>query len=138
MNYLLDTNTCIRYLNHADSAVTRQILTTPREQIFLCHVVKAELYYGAYKSTKQGANLQLLSQFFTQFATLPFDDSAADVYGRIRAELERQGTPIGPNDLMIAAIALAYRAILVTHNTREFGRVAGLALVDWEVPPSVS
>jgi tRNA(fMet)-specific endonuclease VapC len=63
---------------------------------------------------------------------LPFSDAAADVYGRIRADLETRGTPIGGNDLLIASIALVYGLTLVTHNTREFGRVTGLLLEDWE------
>ena len=65
------------------------------------------------------------------FHSYTFDDAAAEVYGHIRADLAVQGTPIGPNDLLIAAIALANNLILVTHNTREFARVAGLALEDW-------
>ena len=73
-----------------------------------------------------------LIHFFDGFASLPFDDRAAEAYGTIRADLERQGTPIGPNDLLIAAIGLASGAILVTHNSREFGRVAGLKTEDWE------
>ena len=63
---------------------------------------------------------------------LSFDDRAAEAYGTIRGDLEKQGTPIGPNDLLIAAIALANSAILITHNSREFGRVAALKMEDWE------
>ena len=70
--------------------------------------------------------------FFSRYRSLPFDDVAADVYGRIRAELESKGTPIGPNDLLIAAIAVANDLTLVTHNTNEFSRVTGLVLEDWE------
>ncbi|MCB0293257.1 MAG: PIN domain-containing protein, partial [Calditrichaeota bacterium] len=66
------------------------------------------------------------------FISLPFDDSAAEKYGEIRATLEKAGTPIGPNDLFIAAIAAANKTILVTHNTREFRRVVELTLEDWE------
>ena len=66
------------------------------------------------------------------FACLPFDGRAADAYGSIRADLEREGRPIGPNDLLIAATALAHSLTLVTHNTSEFNRVPGLSLVDWE------
>ena len=66
------------------------------------------------------------------FVSLLFDDRCADHYGRIRNELEPGGTPIGPNDLMIAATATAHDLILVTHNTREFGRVVGLEIEDWE------
>ena len=71
--------------------------------------------------------------FLVQFVSLPFDDDAAEVYAIIRARLEAQGTPIGPYDLQIAAIALANNLILVTHNTREFSRVPGLLLEDWEL-----
>jgi tRNA(fMet)-specific endonuclease VapC len=65
--------------------------------------------------------------------SLPFDGVVAETYGRIRVQLEALGTPIGPNDLQIAAIALANNLILVTHNTREFSRVSGLRYEDWEV-----
>ena len=66
--------------------------------------------------------------------SLPFDDSAAEEYGRIRAHLANLGTPIGPNDLLIAAIALANKITLVSHNTAEFSRVPGLILEDWQIP----
>ena len=82
--------------------------------------------------TRREDNLRLLVTLFRQFESLPFDDTAAETYGRIRTDLAMQGTPIGPNDLMIASIALVHHLILVTHNTREFGRVAGLQLEDWQ------
>ena len=63
---------------------------------------------------------------------MPFDDQAVEYYGKIRATLAAIGQPIGPNDLLIAAIALANQVILVTHNTREFGRVEGLIIEDWQ------
>ena len=99
-------------------------------------MVKAELYYGAYWSAQSDSNLALLDQFCARFVSLPFDDDAAIVYGRIRADLRSKGTPIGPNDLMIAAIALVHDATLVTHNVKEFARVNGLSLEDWEHEPS--
>lgn len=74
-------------------------------------------------------------QFFYRFHSLPFDDLAAEVAGRVRACLDAQGTPIGPLDLLIAATAIANNVTLVTHNTREFGRVTGLQIVDWEIAP---
>jgi tRNA(fMet)-specific endonuclease VapC len=77
--------------------------------------------------------LALYQEFFSELISLPFDGNAAEVYGRIRARLEALGTPISPNDLQIAAIALANNLILVTHNTREFSRVEGLHLEDWEL-----
>ncbi len=76
--------------------------------------------------------MRVQQEFLSRFTSLPFDDRAAMTYAEIRAELEGKGIPIGANDLMIAAIALANETILVSHNTREFGRVAGLTLEDWE------
>jgi tRNA(fMet)-specific endonuclease VapC len=86
------------------------------------------LFYGARKSQRPQRSLEKQHQFVNHFVSLPFDDEAAEVYGQIRAELERAGTPIGPNDLMIAAIAIANDVMLVTHNAREFRRVKGLRL----------
>jgi len=130
--YLPDTNACIRYLNAPASAVAGRFNAAAPGDIALCGVVKMELYYGAYRSSRQQDNLALLRQFFAPFFSLPFDDAAADTCGRVRAHLAAAGTPIGPYDLQIAAIALANNLILVTHNTREFSRVPGLALEDWE------
>jgi tRNA(fMet)-specific endonuclease VapC len=98
--------------------------------------VQAELYHGAYKSSVpyRAANLALLARFFPQFDTLVFDEAAADVCGRVRAQLESLGTPIGPYDLQIAAIALVHQLTVVTHNVAEFNRVPGLTVEDWEVP----
>jgi len=73
-----------------------------------------------------------VTQLRQQVISLPFDDSAAEEYGKLRAHLATVGTPIGPNDLMIAAIALAHRLIVVTHNTVEFSRVPGLLVEDWQ------
>ena len=133
MRYLLDTNVCVRYLNDPNSVVTRRVRVTPPEDIVLCSIVKAELFYGAMKSNNPQRTLAVQQQFLSQFISLPFDDHAAELYGRIRATLATQGTPIGPNDLMIAAIALANDATLVTRNVREFERVGGLTLENWEV-----
>jgi tRNA(fMet)-specific endonuclease VapC len=76
--------------------------------------------------------MQKQQAFAARFVSLPFDDAAALVYARIRGALEQAGTPVGSNDLMIASIAMANGLILITHNTREFGRVVGLQIEDWE------
>lgn len=99
--------------------------------IALCSIVKSEPLFGAHKSAKSVENLASLEVFFGPFASLPFDDQAAELAGRVRAELEKAGTPIGPNDLLIGALALSRGLIVVTRNTREFGRISGLALEDW-------
>lgn len=134
MTYLLDTNTCIEYLNARNSVVARKLQTVSRAQIALCSVVKAELYHGAYKSARRETNLTLLKRFFSEFESFPFDDRAAETYGTLRAQLEDNGTLIGPNDLLIAAIALVNEATLVTRNAREFSRVENLKIEDWESP----
>jgi tRNA(fMet)-specific endonuclease VapC len=131
MMYLPDTNAWIAYVNPGASAVKARFRAHPPTDILFYSVVKAELLYGAYRSSRRADNLRLLAILFQQFRSLPFDDAAAEAYGRIRADLAAQGTPIGPNDLMTAATALANHLILVTHNTREFARVAGLVLEDW-------
>lgn len=101
-------------------------------RMMLSSVVKAELLAGAHKSARASQNLLVFRSFFAALPSVDFDDSAAEHYGRLRAQLERAGTPIGPNDLLIASIALANDLTLVTHNTREFSRVPGLQLDDWE------
>jgi tRNA(fMet)-specific endonuclease VapC len=130
--YLLDTNACIRILNGTSPALTERLRFVPRSQLRLSSVVKGELLYGARKSSRVAENLRLLERFFETIASLPFDDECAEEYGFLREELDRAGTPIGPNDLLIAATARAHGAILVTHNVREFSRVAELRLEDWE------
>jgi len=132
--YLLDTNTCIRLLNEdRNSALSRRLAMIQSGDVTICSVVKAELYWGAFRSSRQDSNLARLERFFTEFVSLPFDDQSAIIYGQIRAGLATSGTPIGPNDLLISSIALANNLILVTHNTREFSRVEGLRLEDWEI-----
>ena len=135
VTYLLDTNAWAAYLNRSDSSVAKKVAQIGASDIRLCSIVKAELLYGAHKSARRDANLQLLARLFSGFSSVPFGDSAADHYGRIRAELAHAGTPIGPNDLLIAAIALADQLTLVTHNVREFSRVPGLSVEDWHVSP---
>jgi tRNA(fMet)-specific endonuclease VapC len=133
MTYLLDTNACIELLNERDTPIAQKLSVTNFQEIVVCSVVKAELYHGAYKSNRSEANLNLLARFFQRFASLPFDDSAAEQYGRLRALLQKQGNLIGPNDLLIASIAIANNVTLVTHNTGEFSRIPGLQMKDWQV-----
>ncbi len=135
MTYLLDTNACIRYLNRRSVGVLRRLQALKPQDVAVCSVVKAELFYGAMRSNNPQKTLAKQQKFLSQFVSLPFDDRAAEVYGKIRAELAAKGTPIGPNDLMIAAIAIVNNVTLVTHNTREFSRVNGLRIEDWDASP---
>jgi tRNA(fMet)-specific endonuclease VapC len=130
--YLLDTNVCVGILKGISPSLAERLRFVPRTQVRLSSVVKAELLYGARKSGRIADNLRLLEEFFGTVASLPFDDRCAEEYGLVRTELERAGTPIGPNDVLIAATARAHGAVLVTHNVREFSRVAGLRIEDWE------
>lgn len=132
MTYLLDTNACIELLNERDTPISLKLASVSSNDMRLCSVVKAELYHGAYKSNRCEANLDLLARFVKRFESLPFDDAAAEHYGRLRALLQQRGNVIGPNDLLIASIALANNVTLVTHNTNEFGRVPGLQMEDWQ------
>lgn len=98
----------------------------------MCSVVEAELRFGAAKAPDPIAALAPIEGVLRRLTTLDFDSAAVKEYGALRARLEHSGTMIGPNDLMIASIALAHRLILVTHNVAEFARVPGLVVEDWE------
>ncbi len=132
LRYLLDTNVCIRYLNGEPPSLQRRVQAVDLENIAVCSVVKAELFYGAMRSVDPDFAWARQRRFLEVFVSLPFDDIAALIAGRIRAQLSNLGTPIGSNDLLIASIAVANNLILVTHNTREFSRVEGLQFEDWE------
>ena len=133
MTYLLDTNSCIKYLNGRSDQIRQKLESKSPHDIVVCSIVKAELFYGALKSANPEKNLTKQHRFLDRFVSLSFDDKASEIYGKIRAQLEKKGTPIGPNDLLIAAISVANNVKLVTHNTREFSRVVGLKLEDWEI-----
>jgi tRNA(fMet)-specific endonuclease VapC len=132
MTWLLDTNACIRYLNGRSPKLRTKLDATDPNDIRVCSVVKAELFFGAALSIDPSKTLASQRLFLSRFPSLPFDDSAAEIYAEIRADLTRRGLVIGPNDLMIAAICRANGVTLVTHNVAEFSRVAGLAIDDWE------
>jgi tRNA(fMet)-specific endonuclease VapC len=134
MKWLLDTNACIRYLNGRAPALKQRLDVAGKSDILVCSVVKAELAFGAARSANPAATAAAQARFLSPFHSLSFDDPCAAIYGEIRAVLARSGTPIGPNDLLIAAIAVANQATLVTHNTAEFSRVPGLLIEDWELP----
>jgi tRNA(fMet)-specific endonuclease VapC len=135
MAYSLDANTCIEHLRGLrrgrPSPVTARLDAEDQDEIFICSIVRAELLYGAEKSVSP-ATYGETRTFLSGFSTAPFDDTAAEEYARILADLERRGLKIGANDLFIAAIALANGLTLVTHNTGEFSRIPALKLDDWQ------
>ena len=128
--YFLDTNTCIDFLRNLSESVRTHFLSIPLNEIKIPVIVKAELLLGAYKSNKT-ETLERTLQFLELFEVIPFTDEMSYTYAQIRKELESKGNKIGANDLFIAATALNKKAILVTHNTREFIRIDGLHLEDW-------
>lgn len=132
MIYLLDTNACIHHLKFTNSPITRK-LTIHLPQTAVSSVTKAELFYGAMRSNNPTQSIRQQQDFLKLFVSLVFDDESARICGRIRAQLIEQGTPIGPYDLQIAAIALARDLTLITHNVREFARIQDLKVEDWQV-----
>ena len=133
MKYLLDTNTCIRYINGRAPQIWQKLSLVSDKEIIVCAITRAEMAYGVAKSQHPELSFRKQFGFLSRFESLPFDDACAKQFGILRAQLELAGTPIGAYDMQIAAIALEHGLIVVTHNTREFGRVSGLQVEDWEM-----
>ncbi|MEL6272556.1 MAG: type II toxin-antitoxin system VapC family toxin [Chloroflexota bacterium] len=133
MKYLLDTNTCIRHINGRAPEIANHMLAVVDTDIAVSAITKAEMFAGAAKSQTPQRSRAKQEAFFVRFVSLPFDDAAANEFGRIRAHLEKAGTPIGAYDMQIAAIAVLHSLVVVTHNTREFSRIAWLTIEDWEL-----
>lgn len=131
MKYMLDTNICIFAIKHRSDVVIKKILSLEPEELCISAITYAELMHGVEKSMAVGRNRVALSLFLSPITILDFDGKAAEEYGRIRAALEKKGTPIGPMDMLIASHAKAEGLTLVTNNTREFNRVEGLDVEDW-------
>lgn len=130
MKYLLDTNICIYIINTRPPEVIERFRRESIGEIGLSSISAAELAYGVEKSGSE-KNRRALEKFLAPLEVVAFDESVFRQYGRLRANLERQGQVIGSTDMLIAAHALALGAVLVTNNTREFERVAGLHLENW-------
>lgn len=134
MRYLINTNVWIVYLKQASTDVRTRLEQTSASEIAVFSVVWAELLHGARKYEKREVREHKIELTLDPFLCLPFDLPAARHYANIRDELERAGQPIGGNDLLIAAIALANNLIVVTNNSGEFRRVPGLSVEDWSTP----
>lgn len=129
--WLLDTNAVIALLARRSDALMARVEAAEPGSLAVSSIVAHELYYGAYRSGKVAFNLETLRLLFADLSILDLDREDARAAGEIRAELARQGTPIGPYDVMIAGQALARNLPLVTNNTGEFARVEGLRIEDW-------
>lgn len=132
MKYLLDTNVCIKYINGNSEKIKNKISTLNPDDIYLCSVVKAELFYGISKSKNKEKNLINLTEFFQPFNSLSIDDDCGQIFGEIRSKLEKEGNIIGPYVLQTASIAISNNLTLVTNNTNEFKRIKKLNIEDWE------
>ena len=129
--YMLDTNTCIHLIKYRPEALSAHMANLSIDEVAISAVVVAELWYGIALSQKKKHNEAALKDFLDYVHVLDWPNDAAPVYGRIRAQLKIEGTPIGAMDLLIAAHALFLEAILVTDNIREFKRVPDLRIKNW-------
>ena len=131
MKYMLDTNICVYIIKKNPPQVFEKFATYSRDDICISSITLAELEFGVCKSNNPTKNKLALMIFLAEIKILPFDEEAATEYGDIRASLERRGTPIGANDLLIAAHARSLQLTLVTNNVREFERVDNLRVENW-------
>lgn len=130
MKFLLDTDTCI-YALKQEPLVLKCLLSKQRSDVAISVITEGELRLGAVKSAAPTKTERLLENFLRPLQILDFVSDDALAYANVRAKLERAGTPIGPLDTFIAAHAVARKLVLVTHDEREFKRVAGLRIEDW-------
>ena len=134
MTYLLDSNVWVALLRGTKPKVEARFRAAPSADLRVCSIIVAELRYGCARSAKPAANRAAVDALLGPYPSLSFDDSAVDSFVTIRTHLEALGTPIGPYDMQIAAIALTNGCTLVTHNQSEFCRVPALLVEDWETP----
>jgi len=128
--FLLDTNAVI-YFFKGQGKVAERLFAVEAGEVAISSVSLYEIEVGIAKSSQPTRRRKQFDSFLAVVSVLPFDSAAARAAATLRAELESRGLPIGPLDNLIAGVALAHRATLVTRNTREFSRLPGLALMDW-------
>lgn len=131
MEYLLDTNICIYIIKKKPESVFNKFRNLPFGSIGISSITLAELQYGVMKSSNPEKNKEALDRFVTPLEIFEFGNDQTAIYGKIRAELERKGTPIGPLDTLIASHAVSLDLILVTNNKREFQRIPELRIENW-------
>ncbi len=131
MMFLIDTNICIYIMNNHPPEVIQKFREIGVGNIGISSITTAELQYGAYKSKQIKKNLKRLDEFLSPFEVLAYDENASNHYGKIRSDLERQGSVIGPLDMLIAAHALSENLTLITNNEQEFNRIKSLKVENW-------
>lgn len=133
MLYMLDTNACIGIINNKPITLRQKLLQIAVEDVAISQIVLYELEYGVGRSQHQQRNRDNLNQFLKYIQVLDWSTEQSQEAALVRCELMQLGQPIGHYDTLIAAHARSLKATLVTHNTREFEKVQGLLLQDWEV-----
>lgn len=129
--YMLDTNIIVKAIRQKDHPVREKLLNHINGDLCISSITYTELMYGVYHSKDPEKNLFALQEVLSWFEIIPFDAAAAESAGKIMASLASKGTPIGDRDMLIAGHALSKDIPIVTHNVREFERVAGLQVEDW-------
>ncbi|WP_348760010.1 type II toxin-antitoxin system tRNA(fMet)-specific endonuclease VapC [Candidatus Methylocalor cossyra] len=132
IRYMLDTNACIGVINGNPPSLRERLLQVSPREVAVSQIVRYELEFGVCNSKQQQRNRANLTHFLKYVQVLDWSDAQSIEAANVRCELARKGQPIGPYDTLIAAHARSLKAVLVSHNTREFGRVDGLRLEDWE------
>jgi tRNA(fMet)-specific endonuclease VapC len=131
MEYLLDTNICIYIIKKRPASVLKKFESLSPGDVAISSITLAELYYGIMKSSNPRKNQEALDKFLIPLEILEFDYAATIEYGKIRADLEKKGTPIGPLDTLIASHAKSLNLALVTNNEKEFERIPDLKIKNW-------
>ncbi len=133
IKYMLDTNICMYIIKQKPQNIIERFRQAQVSEIGISSITLSELEYGVMKSAKPEQNKLALAQFVAPIEISAYDDVAAQHYGKIRARLERQGTPIGSFDMLIAAHALSINSVLITNNESEFKRVSNLKIENWSI-----
>jgi len=133
IRFMLDTNACIGVINGKPASLRERLLEVPAVGVAISQIVRYELEFGVCRSSQQERNKANLSHFLRYIQVLDWQDEQTIEAAQIRCELARKGQPIGHYDTLIAAHTRSLNAVLITHNTREFSRVDGLQLDDWEI-----
>lgn len=130
MQYLLDTDTCIYWLNGKKS-VRDKLLEIGFQEVSICVITVSELYFGAYNSSKIKQNLTTAEIFIQNISILPLSNQTLKQFGQLKAQLRKAGTPVADFDLLIASVAITENLTLVTNNTRHYQRIPNLILDNW-------
>jgi tRNA(fMet)-specific endonuclease VapC len=131
IRFMLDTNTCIYLIKYHPESIRKKLSSIPVGEVAISAVVSAELWYGVAFSMKKKENEAALKDFLQYIEVLFWPKEAAPLYGKIRADLRKKGTPVGAMDLLIETHAIFLNTILVTNNYKEFSRIPELKLENW-------